>query len=137
MGIWGVGNFENDLALDWLFDFGENDFRLIDRTLASVATMLATDDLDIDEASEVLAAAECIAAAGGFPLSEIPSELQEWLDANDPIVLKPDFVIMARKAVHRVHTHSELQKLWDETDEAEAWHTAVTDLQERLDKISV
>ncbi|MCA9959070.1 MAG: DUF4259 domain-containing protein [Anaerolineales bacterium] len=137
MGVWGVGSFENDIALDWLFDFGENDFRLIDRTLAGVAAMLNTDDLDVDEASEVLAAAECVAAAGSYPATTIPDELQEWLNANFPIILKPDYVIMARKAVQRVKTNSELQALWDETDESEAWHTAVTDLQIRLAQIAI
>lgn len=137
MGVWGVGSFDNDMALDWMFDFGENDFRLIDRTLAGVAAMLDTDDLTVDEASEVLAAAECVAAAGNYPTIELPDELQEWLNANNPITLKPDFVAMARKAVQRVKTRSELQALWDETDEAEAWHTAVADLQERLAKISL
>ncbi|MCA9971940.1 MAG: DUF4259 domain-containing protein [Anaerolineales bacterium] len=137
MGTWGVGTFENDVALDWLFDFGENDFRLIDRTLAGVAALTARDELDVIEASEVLAAAECVAAAGGYPLAEVPEELREWLEANVPIALKPDYVVMARTAVARVRQQSELQQLWDDTDEAEAWHTAVADLQHRLTRIAV
>jgi len=135
MGTWGTGNFENDMALDWLFDFGENDFRLIDRTLAGPAHLTDMDDLDLVEASEVLAAAECVAAAGGYPAADIPEELQDWLDANSPITLKPDYVTMAHKAAVRVKTNSELQELWDDTDEAEAWHTAVSDLLHRLSQI--
>ncbi len=135
MGTWGTGSFENDVALDWLYDFETNDFRLIDRTLAGVAHLTDSDDLDIVEASEVIAAAECVAAAGGYPAAHIPDELQTWLDANQPIALKPDYVVMARQAVTRVKAHSELQELWEETDEAEEWHTAVADLQRRLDQI--
>ena len=67
MGARAVGNFDNDAARDWLYDFGENDFRLIDRTLAGVAGMIAADELDAWEAQEVLVAAECVAAAAGFP----------------------------------------------------------------------
>lgn len=135
MGTWGTGSFANDMALDWLDDFEANDFRLIDRTLAGAAHLSAADDLDVVEASEVIAAAECVAAAGGHPAAHIPDELQAWLDENQPIALKADFVVMARKAVARVKSNSELQALWDETDERAAWHTAVADLLQRLDQI--
>lgn len=135
MGTWGTGSFENDVALDWLYDFEANDFRLIDRTLAGAAHLTDADDLDLVEACEVLAAAECVAAAGGYPAAQIPEELQAWLDANQLITLKPDYVVMARQAVARVKARSELQALWEETDEAEEWHTAVTDLQQRLAQI--
>ena len=103
MGAWGPGHFENDAALDWLYDFGENDFRLIDRTLAGVAAMVEADELDADEASEVLAAAECVAAAADFPPENPPEELATWLAENSPIQVKPEFVVMARQAVARVH----------------------------------
>ncbi len=126
MGAWGPGNFENDVAQDWLYDFGENDFRLIDRTLAGVAAMIEADELDADEASEVLAAAECVAAAAGFPPNDPPEELAEWL---------PEYVAIACQAVARVLAKSELRELWLESDEFEAWETAVTNLQSRLNQI--
>ena len=137
MGAWGIGSFENDTALDWLYDFGENDFRLIDRTLAGVAGMVAADELDADEASEVLAAAECVAAAAGYPLNNPPEELAEWLAENSPIQVKPDYIEMARKAVARVLADSELRELWLESGEFDGWETAVTNLQSRLNKISL
>ncbi|MAT98566.1 MAG: hypothetical protein CL608_15600 [Anaerolineaceae bacterium] len=135
MGAWGPGNFENDAAQDWLYDFGENDFRLIDRTLAGVAAMMAVDELDADEASEVLAAAECVAAAAGFPPADPPQELAEWLAENSPMQVKPEYVEMARKAVARVLAKSELRELWLESDEFDAWETAVHNLQSRLSQI--
>ncbi len=135
MGAWGPGNFENDAALDWLYDFGENDFRLIDRTLAGVAAMQAVDELDADEASEVLAAAECVAAAAGFPPDDPPEELAEWLAENSPMPVKPEYVAMARKAVARVLAKSELRELWLESDEYGEWETAVANLQSRLNQI--
>ena len=135
MGAWGTGSFENDTALDWLYDFGENDFRLIDRTLAGVAGMVEADYLDADEACEVLAAAECVAAAAGYPLDNPPEELAEWLADNSPIQVKTDYIEMARKAVVRVLTKSELRELWLESEEFDGWETAVTDLQSRLNQI--
>ena len=136
MGTWGPGNFDNDAAQDWLYDFGENDFRLIDRTLAGVAAMIEADDLDAEEAQEVLAAAECVAAAAGFPPDNPPEELAEWLAENSPMRVKPEYIEMARKAVDRVLAKSELRELWLESDEYGEWETAVTNLQSRLDKIA-
>jgi hypothetical protein len=135
MGAWGPGNFENDAAQDWLYDFGENDFRLIDRTLAGVAAMIEADDLDADEASEVLAAAECVAVAAGFPPDAPPQELAEWLAENSPMQVKPEFVEMARKAVARVLAKSELRELWLESEKYREWETAVLNLQSRLHQI--
>ncbi|MBX3057766.1 MAG: DUF4259 domain-containing protein [Anaerolineae bacterium] len=135
MGAWGIGSFENDTAMDWLIDFEANDFRLIDRTLAGVAAMQAVDVLDADEACEVLAAAECVAAAAGFPAASLPDEVENWASANRPIQVKPAYVRMALTAVARVRTQSELKDLLAETDDYVAWDTAVADLQSRLRQI--
>lgn len=135
MGAWGSGNFENDAAQDWLYDFGENDFRLIDRTLAGVAGMVEADYLDAEEACEVLAAAECVAAAAGYSPVNPPEELTEWLAENSPIQVKPEYVEMARQAVARVLKQSELRDLWLESEVFKEWETAVTDLQSRLNQI--
>ncbi len=135
MGAWGPGNFENDAAQDWLYDFGENDFRLIDRTLAGVAAMIEADELDLFEAQEVLAAAECVAAAAGFPPDDPPQELAEWLAENSPMPVKPEYIEMARKAVARVLAKSELRELWLAGDKFVVWETAVHNLQSRLNQI--
>ena len=135
MEIWGISAFENDAAQDWLADFGENDFRLIDRTLAGIAALLEVDELDAVEAGEVLAAAECVAAAAGVPATKIPDDLQHWLDANSPMQVKSEYVIMAQKAVARVLANSELKEIWQQTEHFQVWKTAVSDLQSRLENI--
>lgn len=137
MGSWGPGNFDNDAAQDWLYDFGENDFRLIDRTLAGVAGMVEADELDAWEAQEVLAAAECVAAAAGFPPARPPQELAEWLAENSPMQVKPEYIEMARKAVARVLAKSELREVWLESEEFGVWETAVHNLQSRLNQIQL
>lgn len=134
MGTWGMGSFENDTAMDWLADFAAHDFRLIDRTLAGVAAMQAVDELEAEEACEVLAAAECVAAALGFPAVDLPAEVTDWVTTNSPIQVKPAYVHMAQTAVARVRADSELKDLWAETDEYGLWETVVADLQTRLGK---
>ena len=135
MGTWGIGSFENDTASDWLFDFAENDFRLIDRTLAAIASQQEGEPIDADEACEVLAAAECVAAAAGYPIENLPDEVTQWLADHQPIQVRQAYVRMARTAVAHVRAHSELKELWQETDEYNAWDSAVANLQTRLEQI--
>ena len=137
MGAWGIGSFENDTALDWLYDFEANDFRLIDRTLAGASALPAGEELDADEACEVLAAAECVAAAAGFPAPDLPEMVTDWVSNNQPIRVRAQYVQMALTAVKHVRTRSELDELWAETEEYQAWQTAVADLQTRLGKITL
>ncbi len=133
MDIWGIGSFENAIAVDWLHDFAVNDFRLIDRTLAGIAAMQAVDQLDVEEAREVLAAAECIAAALGFPAADLPHEVTDWVTTNSPIQVKPAYVHMAQTAVARVRADSELKELWAKTKDYVLWDTVVAELQTRLE----
>lgn len=136
MHIWGAAPFANDAAEEWLADFGSNDFRLIDRTLAGIAALLPADHLDDIEAAEALAAAECIAAACGHPAADLPADLHEWLDANAPMQVKPEYITMAQQAAARVHTQSDLRRVWAATDHFDLWDTAVADLRTRLDRIT-
>ena len=132
MNIWGIDNFSNEAAADWLYDFGENDFRLIDRTLAGIANLLPIDDLDAEEAAEALVAAECVAAALGAKATAVPDELHEWLANNPAMHVKPDYVDMAQKSVARVLEKSELRDYWEKTSQFEAWQAIVEGLQKRL-----
>ena len=136
MEIWGISAFDNNAAQAWLADFGENDFRLIDRTLAGVAALLPVDELDAVEAAESLVAAECIAAACGLPAAVLPDVLLAWLEENRPIQVKLEYAAMAQKAVARVIEQSDLKDIWAQTEYLERWETAVSDLQARLTNIN-
>lgn len=136
MDIWGINHFDNEAAREWLYDFGENDFRLIDRTLAGIAHLQPVDELDAWEAAEALAAAEFVAAACGRPAAKLPPELAEWVAANSPMPVKPEYIEMARRAVARVRVQSDLRDIWAQTEHFTAWDTAVADLQSRLEQIN-
>ncbi len=135
MNLWGIGSFDNDAAVDWLFAFGDNDFRLIDRTLAGAAHLTDVDVLEVAEACEVLAAAECVAAACGVPSDILPDEILAWVEENSPMQVKPAYVVMSRQAVGRVLKQSELRDYWVAHERLQAWETAVSDLQHRLSQI--
>jgi hypothetical protein len=130
MGAWGAGSFENDDAMDWTVGLAEGSG---DAVLREALTPVATTDdryLEAPDCSIAIAAAEAVAAARGHPNVSLPDEVVRWV-RNKPD-LTVDLVVLARSAVDRIAGKSELRDLWDESDSAEAWRAAMTDLRARL-----
>ena len=133
MGAWGAGNFQNDTALDWYEEFRSTGAAAIEDAFLTAET---ADDLDADEGTIVLAAAEIVAAAFGKPMPDGPADLNDLLSRyQDFITLLPDIRARAIAAVRKVLApSSELNELWqDAGDIAEEWTGLVNDLVSRLE----
>lgn len=127
MGAWAEGVFENDTASDWAEELLRSDrYQMIGAALEQAAD--ASADGDADECSEALAAAELVAAGRGWPVRELPEELQEWVDRFD---YRPSegAKSLALSAIKRVRDGSELAKLWGGDPK---WLDGLTKLVERL-----
>ncbi|MEL6870449.1 MAG: DUF4259 domain-containing protein [Pseudomonadota bacterium] len=129
MGAWGLGTFENDDALDWVYELEASTGSGV--LNASLAAVDGADYLEAPEACAALAAAEVVAALIGTPSQDLPEEVTGWLAANQQ---QPDaeLITMAHRAVSRIKSSSELQELWEETDEYAAWQHAMDELSLRL-----
>jgi hypothetical protein len=133
MGAWGAGCFENDTALDWVWELADSDdLILVEGAVADVLD--ATDYLDADVACIGLAAADAVAALGGSPAEDLPDEVARWVEAQSaapPETLVQD-CLAAVDMIRRSKT-SELKELWEE-DEAVVteWHAVLDDLVMRL-----
>lgn len=129
MGAWGLGTFENDDALDWVYELEASTGSSV--LNASLAAVDGADYLEAPEACAALAAAEVVAALIGTPSQGLPEEVTGWLTANQQ---QPDaeLIAMAHRAVSRIKSSSELQELWEETDEYAAWQHAMDELSLRL-----
>jgi Domain of unknown function (DUF4259) len=126
VGAWGPRSFENDDALDWVEELETRRGNAVREALTAVAE---ADYADGPAASVALAAAEVVAAGAGRATEGLPDFVQAWVAAHGP---PPDELVeLARRAVRRVATASELRELWDETGETE-WHEAVRDLRVRV-----
>ncbi len=68
-------------------------------------------------------------------MANLPTEVAEWVNENQPIQLRSQLVTVAKTAVAHVKKQSELRDLWAETDELENWLNVVSDLQARLEKL--
>lgn len=125
MGTFGISNFANDSALDWLASF--NSRRSIAKLEKQLTHFLQTN---ADEA-EALAAAELIAAISGYPADDLEVDLETWCDKQRKR-LTPELRTLAHTAVTKIVTDSELRTLWLETDDFARWEALQRDLRTRL-----
>ena len=127
MGAWGARSFENDDALDWVWELEESSDDSVVR--AALAAVHEDGVVEAPEAACACAAAEVVAAAGGSPAKWLPNEVTAWVAAHGAAVagLRDE----ARAAVQRIAETSELQQLWAEAGAAE-WDAGIGDLLGRL-----
>jgi len=76
---WGPGIFENDDAMDWVYDL--SDFETLSRVSNTLDVIVKNknDHSDVTDCHIALAAAEVIAAMRGDATTELPEELEEWI----------------------------------------------------------
>lgn len=134
MGAWGIRTFENDEASDWIADFAERpDAGRLARALADAERAASEPELYLaaSAACEALAAAEVVAAWCGRPAPELPPQVTAWLLGRTDAVTG-EVLDHARAAVRTVRERGELHDLWAESDEFDAWCSALEDLARRL-----
>jgi hypothetical protein len=128
MGGWGTGSFENDEAQNFLGRLNSVEVGDLKQMLANAADR---DYVDAPESSVVIAAAEVVATAKGNPPEAVPSQIAEWVSRIEGAP-SPEMSELARLAVYKVRTNSELKDLWLEAEGLNEWSVALRDLEERL-----
>ena len=135
MSTWGLGIFENDDAMDWVYELQESDdLSLVESALDTLIGGIG-DYLDAYDCAVALAAAEVVAALVGNPFDDLPEEVADWVDRqqeNGALEIDTDLVRRSVQGVDAVVGESELKELWVENEELESWYTVVDDLLERL-----
>lgn len=134
MGVWGIGNFDNDSASDWLYEFEGNPTRdFLEKTLD---TVFNEEYLDSNLASEALTAIEAITLIMGNS-----KEDEEELENVDFEVLKNNFDTSlfdkSIKCINRIleKSNNELYTLWEESESFEDWKNVVLDLKTRIESL--
>ena len=132
-GAWGTGSFDNDDALDWVWELEESSgSSAIENALHPVATSNAY--IEAPSGSYAIAAAEALAALMGKPSESLPPEVTSWVKSQS---FKPsaELLNMARSALANVsdESRSELAQLWKESGTAyDEWREHLAGLSERL-----
>lgn len=135
MGAWGSKSFDNDDAADWVHALEEQGATLIAETLNAVLVDAEPDDDCHPEAAascEALAAAELVISAHTRDTSRLSEPAQAVLQKLSDGIATAENLALAKRAVQRVRTRSELYVLWAETDDFEAWTRDVDQLIEAL-----
>jgi len=129
-GAWGVGSFDNDSALDWVYE------------LESAATSTVLNDtfnntqgrkyLEVDECSAAFAAAEIVASLNEKKYTHLPGEVQAWIK-NNGIEVNQELKTRAAAAIASCKNSkiSEVAQLWEESAKSE-WISYISKLQSRL-----
>jgi hypothetical protein len=132
MGAWGHRNFENDEALDFVWEINESGVQTIREAITKVVNKPASEQLESPECTEALAAIEYVAAAKGNPSEDFPEESEIWLEKNGGKELLSIDSSLLLKAIERIKSSSELRELWDESEDAKEWYNILSGLEQRL-----
>jgi len=129
MGAWGIGNFDNDDAADWVYELTESDGTAL--LVAALEEATAEGYLEAPTSCVALAAAEIVAALLGNAGKALPDDVRKWLAVNDAEV-DHDLLALSRTAVVRVKDSSELRELWQDSADYQQWVSLQDDLLRRL-----
>jgi hypothetical protein len=133
MGAWGLLNFENDTALDFVATVEEKGIEQIKSAIEVINTIEEDAYVDSYLCEEALAAVEYIAAAKDRMAEDFPEDAEEWLQANKANLLAIRGIIAkCQQAIDRIKNNSEGKDLWEESGDVEEWNKVLDDLNTRI-----
>ncbi|HET6226654.1 MAG TPA: DUF4259 domain-containing protein [Bacteroidia bacterium] len=133
MGAWGIKNFENDGAADFVEDVLQGNKLIIPNTIQKILELSNHDYLGIPDCEQGLAAVEFIAAAKGKPSVDMSDKAIEWIKKNDLLSFSDfDLIASAQNVIYHVLDDSEMKELWKEAGELKDWEKVIADLKERI-----
>ena len=147
MGTWDFGSFENDIASDWVWGlqpakkslFGKlksDPFEYPSKAIGAVLN--AKEYIEGPECDEATAAAECIAAALGNPLANLPDDVIKWHSSLKGLKPSGELIQETIAAIKRIRNdeQSEARALWSEgQDDGQPdpqWLSSIDNLLSRL-----
>jgi hypothetical protein len=134
VGAWGAGTFENDDAMDWVYELAEtDDDTLLVESLHAAARHPKDEYLEVPICARALAAAEVVAALTDGIDSVLPDEAREWVRGYTHVIDRRH-VPLALQAIGRIRGDSELKGLWDDSDDEGAWYAVLTQLESRMQR---
>jgi len=134
MGAWGTDSFGNDDACDWAYGLEEaDDLSVIEKAIDAVLETGA-EYVEAPTAAEALVAIEVIARLQGNwgERGSYSENVDEWVEKHE-LQPSPSLAQKAHRAIERILAESsELNELWQESEEYEAWVASVTELKGRV-----
>jgi len=134
MSAWGITNFENDVALDYVEELTTHKKQLsITTFFDAFSAKFNPDETTLDECLEFFTIAEILAAIQGAPGEDLPLELKDWIELCY-IQVEPGLAKQAVEIVELLLKDSEAKEMYCDTPYYKAWQTSQKDLIKRLNE---
>jgi len=132
MSAWGISNFENDTALNWIENLIEkSDIDSINSTINVFVSDFDPEETSLIECSKFLAVVELLAGLLGNPSEDFPDELTDWIEGKY-IKVNDDVVNKAKEGVALVLKDSEAKEMYWDSGYQKSWVEAQNSLIKRL-----
>lgn len=132
MSAWGISNFENDTALDWVNGIVEQkEVSSLKESIEQFLANFSPEETSLIECSEFLTVSETVAGLLGNPAEDFPEELNDWLESKYIKIEQPT-IDAAIKGVKLVMTDSEAKEMYLDSGYYKTWEKAQKYLIKRL-----
>ena len=132
MSAWGISNFENDTAMDWVdYLIQENKGVNFKDFVNTFIDDFASDQTTLIECSKFLTVAETIAGLVGNPAIDFPEELADWIEKKY-IKIEQKTLNKTKEGVKLVMLDSEAKEMYLDSGYFKSWEKAQKDLIKRL-----
>lgn len=132
MSAWGISNFENDSALNFVGSLiEEENGDSIDGLIKDFVKSFDPEDTSLVDCSMFLAGAEILAGLLGSPSADFPDEMTDWIEAKY-IKIEQDIIDQAKKGVSLILKDSEAKEVYWGSGYQTSWVKAQKDLLKRL-----
>lgn len=132
MSAWGISNFENDTALNWVEKVIQQ--KEVSNLQTSIETFVANfspEETSLIECSEFLTVAETVAGLIGNPAEDFPEELKDWIESKY-IKIEQATIDQAVKGVKNIMVDSEAKEMFLDSGYFKSWEKSQKDLIKRL-----
>jgi len=132
MSAWGISNFENDTALNWVSRIVEQkEVSNLSDSINDFISDFSPEETSLIECSEFLTIAETIAGLIGSPAEDFPEELKEWIESKY-IKIEQSTIDNAKKGVKLIMVDSEVKEMFLDSGYFKSWEKTQKDLIKRL-----
>ena len=131
MAEWGPGIYENDDAMDWIYDLLDTGSLGRVKYALNVIAQDGSGPYETADCRIALAAADIVAALEGEINSNLPEEVQEWIEMMNRSA--SDLREKAEAVVRQILDDSELKKHMQQIDQEADWLHNTQALLNRLE----
>ncbi len=131
MANWGPGIYENDDAMDWIYDLLDSGGLSRVKQALDVVIQEDVDGLELADCHIALAAADLVASLDGEINPNLPTEAEDWITlTNRPV---SGLRAKAELVVKKIVNESFIPDQFDDVDQRSQWHGEMKSLLERLE----